>query len=148
MVSVGMNETILSALERSDVPLQLELPELPSDCRRGNCLTCTGRHTDKSRQSHLRRLEDGLAPCISEEVARMGFVLTCSSHVVGDGVKLELGENHNAWQAIYSDRLQNERAQVAGRAAIAKTIRQYDEAHYERWLQQTKAALEKAEDLL
>jgi ferredoxin len=144
-VFVGINETILTALERSDVRQHLELPELPSDCRRGNCLTCTGRHVDKSRQSNLRRLEDGLAPHISEEVAKRGYVLTCSSRVVGDGVKIELGENHKVWKAMFSDRLQDEETQLEGRAAMAKTIRKYDERHYDRWEKETKATLKKTE---
>jgi ferredoxin len=37
-------ETILSALEKhSDKLRLLGLPELPSECRRGNCMTCAGK---------------------------------------------------------------------------------------------------------
>jgi ferredoxin len=143
-VPVGLNETILAAMERAGVSRHLAIPELPSDCRRGNCLTCTGRHSDASDQSSLARCEDGLSPYISREVVKRGYLLTCSSLVVGEGLKIELGENHRAWNDMYVARLGEEAAQLAGRAAVAKTIRLSDEKNPERWAVETESALEKS----
>ena len=142
-VFINANETILSGLERSSVRQKLGLNELPSDCRRGNCLTCTGRHINQSQTSNLHRLDDGLAPYISNQVEKAGYVLTCSSLVTGDGVELELGENHRAWEDIYYNRILNEETQLTGRAAMAKTIRLYDENHYDTWEKETKHTLDK-----
>jgi ferredoxin len=146
-ISVGSNETILVAMERAGVSRRLAIPgELPSDCRRGNCLTCTGRHADESQKSSLERREDGLSPYMSREVVKRGYVLTCSSCVVGEGLKLELGENHRAWNEMYVARLKEEATQLTGRAAMAKTIRLSDEKNVPRWTVETESALEKSGD--
>jgi ferredoxin len=143
-LSVRSNETILTAMERAGVSDRLAIPELPHECRRGNCMTCTGLHTENSRQSSLQRGEDGLSPHMSKEVAKRGYVLTCSSHVVGDGLKLALGENHRAWNEMYRTRLEEDAVQLVGRAATAKTIRRSDEKNPERWTVETEAAFDKS----
>lgn len=109
-------------------------------------MTCAGRHAENSRQSSLQRGEDGLSPHVSREVANRGYILTCSSHVVGDGLKLELGENHNVWDDIYRGRLVDDTAQFVGRAAMAKVIRESDERNIKRWADETEAALKKSGD--
>ena len=121
-LSVRSNESILTAMERAGVSDCLAIPELPSECQRSNCMTCTGLHTKNSCQSSLRRGEDGLSPHMSKEVAKRGYILTCSSHVVGDGLMLALGENHRVWNEIYWTCLKDDAAQLVGRAATAKTI--------------------------
>lgn len=143
-VPIGANETLLSGLERARVPDQLAIPELPSECRRGNCLTCAGRHTNNSEESSLRRGEDGLSPYMSRLTSKSGYVLTCSSFVTGDGLKLELGQNSRAWTDLYRDRLYDESTQYAARKAMARTIRRSDEKNLEQWAIETKTALEKS----
>lgn len=141
-VSISANETILSGLERARVMDELAITELPSDCRRGNCLTCVGRHTSSSQESSLQRGEDGLSPEISRQVSLEGYVLTCSSRVVGQGVKLELGENYKAWKHIYCNRLYDESTQYVARSAMARTIRLSDERNPQRWAVKAEMALE------
>lgn len=143
-VPIYSNETILNGLERAQTNDLLAIPELPSDCRRGNCLTCVGRHSIKSQESSLQRGEDGLSPEVSRQISKKGYVLTCSSKVVGSGVKLELGENHNAWKEVYYNRLTDESTQYVARAAIAKTIRLSNERNLDRWAQKTEMALKQS----
>ena len=143
-VTVRSNESILAAMERTGVHNRLAIPELPSECRRGNCLTCTGRHAANSQESSLQRDEDGLAPHISKEVAEKGYFLTCSSHVVGEGVKIELGENNKVWKDMYVNRIEDASTQLISRAAMAKAIRMADEKNVTRWTVETEAALEKS----
>jgi ferredoxin len=141
-VPVRQDETILSALERSGAADKLSLPSLPSDCRRGNCLTCSARHVENSEKVSLVRAEDGLSPYMSKQVKKNGYILTCSSHVVGEGLKLELGENHKAWDDMYRLRVEGESAKVAGWRAMAKTVRMSDERNPDRWVVETEAVLE------
>jgi ferredoxin len=138
-IRVRPEETILSAMERVGA-------DVPSDCRRGNCLTCTGRHSNGSNESSLKRLEDGLSPYISSEVQKRGYILTCSSHVVGDGIKLQLDKNHAVWNDIYKVRLEDESAQLAGRIATANVIRLADENNPKRWAVETETALKNSGD--
>jgi ferredoxin len=131
-------------MERAGVSDRLAIPELPAECRRGNCLTCTGRHSSDSQLGSIQRGEDGLSPTMSREVAQRGYILTCSSHVVGEGLKLELGENHQIWRDVYRNRVEDEAAQLIGKAAVAKTIRLSDERNPERWEVETESAYEKS----
>jgi len=145
-VSIRPSETILSGLERARVMDQLAIPELPSDCRRGNCLTCVGRHIQNSEISSLQRGEDGLSPEMSKQISNKGYVLTCSSRIVGDGVRLELGENYKAWKDMYYDRLYDESTQYISRSAMARTIRLSDERNPELWAVKTETALNLSSD--
>ena len=113
-----------------------------ADCRRGNCLTCTGRHAKGSAEKSLHpNQDDGLSPELSEQVERQGYVLTCSSTVVGDGLKLELGENYEVWNEIYAARFRSAEVQQIGRDAVAKQIRLIDEHDLQRWATKTENAL-------
>jgi ferredoxin len=147
-VFVKNDETILAALEREQVSDRLSLPNhmIPSDCRRGNCLTCTGKLVNVQQpSSHLRQshssvvTDDGLAPSVSEFLKEAGFVVTCSSRVVGDGVQLVLGENHNVWMGLYQERIENDHTQIIGWAAMARTRRMGDERNVPRWKKETEA---------
>ena len=136
------DKSILAALERNrDRLVSINIPSLPSDCRRGNCLTCTARHAQGSNVSALQRGDDGLSPYLSSLAAQQGYILTCSSKVTGHGLHLELGMNHNAWKALYRERLESEAATVAGWRAMAKTIRKADEENPRRWKQETETVL-------
>mmetsp|Transcript_1037 Transcript_1037/g.2445 ORF Transcript_1037/g.2445 Transcript_1037/m.2445 type:complete len:240 (+) Transcript_1037:87-806(+) len=145
-VRVNAGESILSALERAGAADRLAVPSLPSDCRRGNCMTCSARHREGSHESSIKRGSDGLSPYISEQVEEKGFILTCSSEVVGDGVKLILGEHDDVWQAMFHDRFEEESMKYEGRKAVARLIRRADEENVPRWTKETETALEKSED--
>ena len=142
--TIRPGESILSALERTGAADQLALPSLPSDCRRGNCLTCVGRHAADSDASQLQRGDDGLSPYMSDQAQKRGYILTCSSFVQGDGVKLHIGRNQQAWDELYKDRFEEEPTQQAGRAAMAKVIRMNAERNVEEWAQETEEILRKS----
>lgn len=139
--SIQKGESILAALERTGTADQLSMPSLHSDCRRGNCLTCVGRHAPESSTQNLVRGEDGLTPYMSKEARKRGYILTCSSFVAGDGVKLEIGANQEAWEELYLSRLEEESTQEAGRAAVAKVIRMSAERNVEDWKEETEEVL-------
>ena len=157
------DESILQALERSKVHDKLALPSLPQECRRGNCLTCSGRlicssttgdssGDDDSSKSHRKRIntmsnveirKDGLSPNISRTIQEKGIVPTCSSFVVGEGVHFELGVCDDVWREIYgtdSDDIEGERIR---NDAVAKAMRLADEKNLNRWALKTRRMLEK-----
>jgi hypothetical protein len=175
-VRVFCNETILAALERQspEVAIQLGLPgcALPSDCRRGNCLTCTAQHLPGSQVSNLQPatsvnnapatmvgsdstgsgddscvVGDGLSPAMSKHVKEMGYALTCSSTITGDGVIIRLNVNDQVWQDLYKVRLEGEeeqsRRQIA-RQAVAREMRKSAERNVVAWAQQTEEAFKKS----
>lgn len=107
-------------------------------------MTCAGKHSEGSVKSSLQKDEDGLSPHMSRELVSRGYILLCSSCVVGDGLKLQIGEKNGAWCAMFRQRLEDEDAQLKGRAAMAKTIRLSSERNVERWAEQTKALLDKS----
>ena len=117
-IAVRHGESILSALERNGMALSLS-PQ--SECRRGNCLTCVARHADGSSGGASLRLggndgqgHDGLSPNISNEVRGKGYVLTCSSYVVSEGLRIELGANNIAWEEMYAERPASTEAERIG----------------------------------
>ena len=166
-ISVASNETILAALERHNVADTLSLPtaEMPSDCRRGNCLTCAAKWSiinNQKPQQHpkpttaraattrtaqpILRGEDGLSPTVSDKIAELGYMLTCSSYVQGDGLELSLGENHALWDLIYRQRLESDETQIAARQAMARVIRKSAERNVPRWKRETEEVLRKSGD--
>jgi len=144
-ILVRCNETLLAAIERNKLSLseQLGLPNYPSDCRRGNCLTCSGTHASvSSRLSSGTSVVydgDGLSPHISQTIQEKGYILTCSTRVVGEGLQLNLNENHNVWKDVYQDRFENEpNIKKLAWAAMAKTKRLSDERNVSRWQKRQK----------
>ena len=164
-VNAEPGESILAALERHRVFEQLGLGSaFPSDCRRGNCLTCAvsilGHHVEdpvvpaspaevdasSSSRPSLLRTDDGLSPELSRWMARRGVVLACSSYVQGPGVQLRLrddgdSENHALWDTLYRHRLEDESTQRVARKAMARVIRRRAERHPDEWAQSTEKAL-------
>jgi 2Fe-2S iron-sulfur cluster binding domain len=153
-IDVFPEETILAALERQSQRLKSQLtalPEMPSDCRRGNCLTCAASCTSNSTQpQNALVVRDGLSPAMSKLVADKGYVLTCSSYVTQSsaGLQLELGENHQLWKEVYASpgRFTTDKAQLAARAAMARVIRKSAERNVEQWARETEDVLRKTED--
>jgi hypothetical protein len=148
-VLVRPDETILTALERDLVSDRLGLPShaVPSDCRRGSCLTCTGTHASAASREAAGRggilvQDDGLSPHMSQELRDRGYVLTCSTRVAGEGLQLVLGQNNDVWKELYQQRLEDDTARKIGWAAMALTKRKSDERNVPRWARQTEAVLE------
>jgi hypothetical protein len=145
--TIRPGETILTALERTRAADQLAMPDmLPFDCRRGNCLTCVSVQEPQSNTANLVRGDNGLSPFMSQQAEKRGYILTCSSTVVGDGVKLRLGVNHQAWEELYQGRLEEEETKLTGREAMAKVIRLSAERNLEQWAEETEEILRKSPD--
>jgi len=152
-IQARSDETILTALERNQLSLELlGLPNsmIPSDCRRGNCLTCTGTHASVSSRLASGTAVvcdgDGLSPHMSQTIQEKGYILTCSTRVVGEGLQLNLGENHKVWKDIYQDRLEEEPTQSAKWAAMARSKRRSDERNKERWEKHMEGLLQDEEE--
>jgi ferredoxin len=160
------DETILNAMERNCVMDKLCLPNMPADCRRGNCMTCagrilTGRGGDDEKEQLLnvkgskkcdkdtqlvQRGEDGLAPYASGILQSSDYILLCSSFVTGDGVRIELGENSRLWEEMYQTRFVDEEAEKTKHETVAKLLRLRAESDVPRWTAETEEVLEKTEE--
>ncbi|MGK3759037.1 MAG: ferredoxin [Bacillariaceae sp.] len=148
-IQARSNETLLTAFERNQHSLEqkLGLPShmIPSDCRRGNCLTCTGTHASaSSRLSSGTSVicdDDGLSPHMSRTIQEKGYVLTCSTRVIGEGLQLNLGENQKVWKDIYQERFENGPVQDVAWAAMARTKRLSDERNVPRWQKVTEEGI-------
>eukprot|EP00978_Attheya_sp_CCMP212_P023327 scaffold71216_cov42-Attheya_sp.AAC.1 len=153
-ILVRPDETILNAMERSQVTDELCIPSIPHECRKGCCLTCTGRHQEGSNVAAAaaatnngdENVDNGLSPGIATTMDRQGYVLTCSSYVVGDGIKLDLGRNDDAWTSIYQDRLEGPEMEAISQRARAKLLRLTAEQNVPKWTKETESALEKSGD--
>lgn len=153
-LTIHESESILHALERtkaqinndsnSDDSFLSSLPDLPKDCRKGNCLTCAASHLPHSNQNSVKTLDDGLAPVMRDMVDREGYVQTCSSYVTGDDVFLELGKCHDVWDAVNSSRgfLNSAEAERIRHEAMAKTMRMADENNVIKWAKKTQKMLD------
>ena len=119
------NESVLTALERSGLHIQP-----PNDCRRGNCLTCCGRILSGAKDS-LKETPDTF---LSHEAQQEGLFLSCSSSVVGNGLRIELGRNQDAWKIMFRDRFTNKKTEKIGQEASAKVMRSFAEKYPEKWL--------------
>ena len=147
-ITVLPEETILAALERQSQHLKSHLtalPEMPSDCRRGNCLTCAASCSSQEQQltAHIT-VRDGLSPVMSKLVADKGFVLTCCSYLTqSSGLQLQLGTNHQLWMDVYASpgRFTTHDAQLAARTAMARVIRKSAERNVEQWALETERVL-------
>ena len=140
-IPVIPGESILTALERAAGQGLTSATSVPSDCRRGNCLTCSAQHAPGSDHQHLQALQsNGLSPHVAHEIAQRGYILTCSSTVTGPGVQLTVGTNHDLWEFIYKERFETEEAQSTARSAMAKAIRMSAERNVDEWCEQTEKA--------
>jgi ferredoxin len=146
-IAVEPGETILAAMERTGVSDPLCLPLLPQDCRRGNCLTCTGRHGPGSQPQSLASIGDGLSPHMSDQVSLAGYVLTCCATVTGPGVHLTLGENEGAWRMMHQTRLRDDEAKRVHQESVARVMTLRAERNVPRWAKETEDVLKKTPEL-
>ncbi|CAN0081673.1 unnamed protein product [Ectocarpus sp. 8 AP-2014] len=116
VITVQPGDSILEAAEMSGMNLSYE-------CRRGNCISCAARVQNGS-SSHFENLADR----IPEDGAPDGFVLTCSTHPTGPGVKLDLSANAEMWDA-YCSRLDDISTQDLLRQTSAEVMRKYRVEH-------------------
>ena len=142
-ITVQEGESILSALERAASAQGWS--EIPSDCRRGNCLTCTARHGERSNVEHVQPLtEDGLSPALSINSIDdddENFFLTCRSTVTGPGVEVQVGQNSIVWKHMYKTRFEDESTRQATDAALARVLRKAAERFPKEWREKTEAML-------
>ena len=150
LVHVEPSESILSALERTGAADALCLSEVPSECRRGNCLTCTGRVV-AGPPSSLRRDGDGLTPSVAEDLEAHGLALLCSAGGGGvvccrdpDGLIIELGRNGEAWELSYRARFESDDANRIGLEAQAKLLRRVAEQNVDKWTEDTEESLRRS----
>lgn len=150
-IAVREGESLLSALERAAAAQGWS--EIPSDCRRGNCLTCTARHGQDSNVAHVQALtEDGLSPALSINSGNNNndnndaFFLTCRSTVTGPGVEIQVGQNSVVWKHLYKTRFQDESTRQVTDAALARVLRKAAESHPEEWREKTEALWNQNED--
>jgi hypothetical protein len=83
---------------------------------------------------------------MSRTIQEKGYILTCSTRVVGEGLQLNLGENHKVWRDIYQDRLEEEPTQSAKWAAMARSKRRSDERNKARWEKHMEELIKQAEE--
>jgi len=158
--SSSPGETILTALERHQWYLQrqLGLTELPSDCRRGNCLTCAARvivdppqtnadaramsaeNNDAADIPPVISSDTGLSPAMAKQVQDAGYVLTCSSFVTGPGLELQLSQQDSLWKLVYQQRFESEETQYVARRAKARWLRKLAEKNLSQWKKETEKA--------
>jgi hypothetical protein len=82
---------------------------------------------------------------MSKAVKKAGYILTCSSFVVGDGVKVQLGEHNRAWNDMYRLRMSDEAAVHVGREAMARVVRRAAEANVPKWKRETEQVLKQTD---
>jgi ferredoxin len=158
-ITVGINESILAALERQSTFIQSHLtalPDLPSDCRRGNCLTCAAslmwEENDDSPfldTEFIHTQDDGLSPAMSEMIANKGYILTCSSFITpqrsAPAMRLELGVQEDVWKEVYRDRFTTAESQLTAQAAMARVLRKSAERNLPDWIRATERVLRQTE---
>ena len=104
----------------------------PSDCRRGNCLSCAARLLPDSSFNY----EEDPATFLCREARDAGYILTCSTRAVGPGLKILLEQQSEAFQIQFYDRF--EKAREAGCHASSKTMTDYNVRHTPEWIQRTE----------
>jgi len=151
-IFVHNNEPILQALERqsafstscsnidadkrkdpSEVSSSLALSNIPHECRRGSCLTCSSRIVQSNSQNILANVDSGLSPKVASALTESGFILTCCSYVTGPGVVLELDQNDTAWDFVYRKNPSDEDSKQAALEGQARLLRRRDEKKMEDW---------------
>lgn len=153
IIFVPKNESILSALENAKIGKTLCLSTLPFECRKGNCLTCVGKIIQNSKEtdfslninkklSLVRQEEDGLEPNLSDEIKNSGYVLTCSTYVINDGLTIELGRKDEVWDYVYRDRIINSQQEQVRNDASASAITSFNERNLSTFIDKIEKVLQ------
>mmetsp|Transcript_37091 Transcript_37091/g.68089 ORF Transcript_37091/g.68089 Transcript_37091/m.68089 type:complete len:245 (+) Transcript_37091:97-831(+) len=111
----------------------LALSNIPNECRRGNCLTCSSRILESSSHNILANVDNGLSPTVASEVTDSGYVLTCCSYVTGPGVVLELDQNDKVWDMVYRNRMCDKDSKQVALEAQARSLRTVNEENVGQW---------------
>jgi hypothetical protein len=98
-----------------------------------------------SAEASLHRGDDGLSPHMSKAVKKAGYLLTCSSFVVGNGLKVQLGVNDGVWNDMYRLRMQDDAAVRVARDAMARVIRLVAEENIPKWKRETEEVLKRTD---
>lgn len=134
-ITVNPDETILNALERSG------LSELPSDCRRGNCLTCAAKVEGIAGVQS----DTGLSQSVGNYLSEKSLILTCSTYVLEPGLSLCLGQHDEAWKQIYQNRISEGEPEFS-QSVRARAIRKTAETNVSEWIEETKRVLESSDE--
>lgn len=125
---------------KSSKSSSLALSQIPHECRRGNCLTCSSRIVQSSTNNRnaqnniLANVDNGLSPTIASEITNSGYILTCCSYVTGPGVVLELDQNDEVWDIVYKKRVcNNVDSKQLAMEAQARLLRRVDEENVGKW---------------
>jgi len=153
-IYVHENEPILQALERqsafstnchtvavgaddgtdtSEESSALALSNIPHECRRGSCLTCSSQIVQSNSHNLLANVDSGLSPTVASALTESGFILTCCSYVTGPGVVLELDQNDTAWDLVYRKRPSDEGSKQAALEGQARLLRRVNEKNVGEW---------------
>ena len=95
-LSISGENTILAGLDAAGV-------DAPFSCQTGLCTECASL-VEKGME-HIE-LE---AAILDPAVTAQGFVLTCSAHLTGSGVRMKLGVGEEFYEAQFSDLVDNHR---------------------------------------
>ena len=95
-LSISGGDTILAGLDAAGV-------DAPFSCQTGLCTECASL-VEKGME-HIE-LE---AAILDPKVTEQGFVLTCSAHLTGSGVRMKLGVGDEFYEAQFSDLVDNHR---------------------------------------
>jgi ferredoxin len=110
----------------------------PSECRRGNCLSCAARLAPGSSWNY----ETAADTFLCAEARDAGFILTCCTRAVGPGLKIELEQQAEAFQIQFYERFA--KAREEGFHASLREMTAYNERHPDEWIKRTEESLSAA----
>jgi hypothetical protein len=110
----------------------------PSECRRGNCLSCTAKLAPGSSANLVT--DEGTFLCA--EAVEQGYVLLCSSYATGPGLVLELEKMSEACQVQYYDRFTTPKAENLRASASAQAVTGWAVRNPAEWKEATAGQFE------
>ena len=95
-LTISGDDTILAGLDKGGV-------DAPFSCQTGLCTECASLVEKGMENIELE------AAILDPKVTAQGFVLTCSAHLTGSGVRMKLGVGDEFYEAQYGDLVDNHR---------------------------------------
>lgn len=95
-LTISGDDTILAGLDKAGV-------DAPFSCQTGLCTECASLVEKGMENIELE------AAILDPKVTAQGFVLTCSAHLTGSGVRMKLGVGDEFYEAQYGDLVDNHR---------------------------------------